>query len=79
MQGNNALPPPQLYNVVFFERRRKYNVPVWMCVHPELNQYIKDVLVATKTLIRKGEIDKIVLAINSKVRRLRNKCFKSVD
>ena len=40
-----------------------------MCVHPELNQYIKDVLVATKTLIRKGEMDKIVLAIQNKVRR----------
>ena len=43
-----------------------------MCVHPELNQYIKDVLVATRTLIRKGEIDKIELAINNKVRPLRN-------
>ena len=62
-----SLSPPPLC-VVIFERRRKYNVPVWMCVHPELNQYIKDVLVATRTLIRKGEIDKIVLAINNKVR-----------
>ena len=57
------------HHLVFFERRRKYNVPVWMCIHPELNQYIKDVLVATKTLIRKGEMDKIVLAIRNKVRR----------
>ena len=57
------------HHLAFFERRRKYNVPVWMCVHPELNQYIKDVLVATKTLIRKGEMDKIVLAIKNKVRR----------
>ena len=54
---------------VLFERRRKYNVPVWMCVHPELNQYIKDILVATRTLIRKGEIDKIVLAISNKVKK----------
>ena len=67
-----SLSLPLSHHLVFFERRRKYNVPVWMCVHPELNQYIKDVLVATKTLIRKGEIDKIVLAINNKVRGLRN-------
>ena len=60
------------HHLVLFEHRRKYSVPVWMCVHPELNLYIKDVLVATKTLISKGEIDKIVLAIKNKVRGLRN-------
>ena len=52
---------------VLFERRRKYNIPVWLCVHPELNQYIKDVLVGTRTLIRKGEMEKVVLAISDKV------------
>lgn len=41
-----------------------------MCVHPELNKYIRDVLVGTKTLIRKGAMDKVVLAINDKVRHV---------
>lgn len=42
---------------------------MWTCVHPELNQYIRDVMVGTRTLIRKGEMDKLVLAISNKVRR----------
>lgn len=51
----------------FFEKRRKYNIPVWMCVHPELNQYIKDVLVGAKPLLANGDTNKVVLAISNKV------------
>lgn len=40
-----------------------------MCVHPELNQYIRDVLVGARALIKKGDMDKIVLAISNKVKR----------
>ena len=54
--------------VDLFERRRKYNVPVYMCVHPELNQYIRDVLVGVKGLLGRGLVDKLVVAIKNKVR-----------
>lgn len=33
----------ELYPAGVFERRKKYNVPVQICVHPEVNQYITQV------------------------------------
>lgn len=33
----------ELYPPGVFERRKKYNVPVQICVHPEVNQYITQV------------------------------------
>lgn len=50
-----------------FERRRKYNIPVYMSVHPELNQYIIDVLLGVKPVLDKGEVEKVILSIKSKV------------
>ncbi|KAJ7347164.1 MAD2 mitotic arrest deficient-like 2, partial [Desmophyllum pertusum] len=43
----------EVYPPVVFERRKKYNVPVQMCCHPDLNQYIVDVLQTTKPLLEK--------------------------
>lgn len=60
----------EVYPQAFFEKRRKYNIPVWMCIHPELNQYIKDVLVGARTLMRSGDVDKVVLAITNKDHQL---------
>ena len=55
-------------HVAVFQRRRKYNVPVQMCGHPELNQYIRDVLGSIRPLIEKQALDKVVLIVNDKVR-----------
>ena len=52
---------------VLFQRRRKYNVPVQMCGHPELNQYMRDVLGSVRPLLEKGAVDRVVLAIEDKV------------
>ena len=53
--------------LVVFQRRRKYNVPVQMSGHPELNQYIKDILVGMRPLIEKQAVEKVVLAVEDKV------------
>jgi len=52
---------------VLFQRRRKYNVPVQMCGHPELNQYVRDVLGSVRPLLERGAVDRVVLAIEDKV------------
>ena len=54
--------------IAVFQRRRKYNVPVQMCGHPELNQYIRDVLGSIRPLIEKQALDKVVLIVDDKVR-----------
>ena len=58
---------PPFIPTALFERRRKYNIPVYMSVHPELNQYIRDVLLGVKPVLDKGEVEKIILSIKSKV------------
>ncbi|KAJ7393017.1 MAD2 mitotic arrest deficient-like 2 [Desmophyllum pertusum] len=56
----------EVYPPVVFERRKKYNVPVQMCCHPDLNQYIFDVLQTTKPLLEKGEVQRVALVISNK-------------
>ncbi|KAL5491435.1 hypothetical protein EMCRGX_G016720 [Ephydatia muelleri] len=56
----------EVYPPVVFQRRQKYSVPVQMCVHPQLNQYIQDVLCNTRLLIVKKAVEKVVLVIKSK-------------
>lgn len=56
----------EVYPAVMFERRKKYNVPVQMCCHPDLNQYILDVLQMVKPLLEKGEVERIAMVISNK-------------
>ena len=61
-------PPPTRYNrgvypSAVFERRRKYDVPVFMSRHPDLNLYIHEVLQAAGGMLMEGSIDKIVLTL----------------
>lgn len=56
----------EVYPAVVFERRKKYNVPVQMCCHPDLNQYILDVLHTMKPLLEKGEVQRVALVISDK-------------
>jgi len=56
----------EVYPAVVFERRKKYNVPVQMCCHPDLNQYILDVLQTIKPLLEKNEVQRVTLVISNK-------------
>ena len=53
--------------IVLFQRRRKYNIPVHMCVHPELNQYVRDVLDGVRPLLEAGQVDSVAVLIKDKV------------
>uniref|UniRef100_A0A8C4WVS2 HORMA domain-containing protein n=1 Tax=Eptatretus burgeri TaxID=7764 RepID=A0A8C4WVS2_EPTBU len=41
----------QIYPAGAFSRRLKYNVPVMVCLHPELCHYVEDVLEGVKPLL----------------------------
>ena len=56
-----------LFSTAFFQRRRKYNVPVHMCIHPELNHYIRNLLDGVKPLLREGQVESIAVLIRDKV------------
>ncbi|CAM9259090.1 unnamed protein product, partial [Pylaiella littoralis] len=51
----------RVYPQDIFERRRKYGVPVWMSRHPELNNYIYEVLLRAKTLMERGVVRKVLV------------------
>ncbi len=42
-------------------------MPVYMCVHPELNQYIRDVLLGIRSPLAQGLVEKLVVVIKNKV------------
>ncbi|XP_064383135.1 mitotic spindle assembly checkpoint protein MAD2B-like isoform X2 [Halichondria panicea] len=56
----------EIYPPVLFERRRKYNVPVYMCVHPELCQYLRDVLTGLLPLMKEGKMEEMWLSVQNK-------------
>lgn len=47
----------EVYPVGIFQKRKKYNVPVQMSCHPELNQYIQDTLHCVKPLLEKNDVE----------------------
>nr|ADO16562.1 mitotic spindle assembly checkpoint protein [Cerebratulus lacteus] len=53
----------EIYPNTVFERCRKYNVPVQMCCHPDVKQYIVDVIQSLKPILDKQQVDKIALVI----------------
>jgi mitotic spindle assembly checkpoint protein MAD2B len=50
--------PPQL-----FERRKKYDLPVRMSKHPELNSYIAEIVRGAHAALKQGDLHKLVVAI----------------
>ncbi|XP_064423801.1 mitotic spindle assembly checkpoint protein MAD2B isoform X1 [Latimeria chalumnae] len=56
----------EVYPIGIFQKRKKYNVPVQMSCHPELNQYIQDTLHCIKPLIEKNDAEKVVVVIMDK-------------
>uniref|UniRef100_UPI00358F0879 mitotic spindle assembly checkpoint protein MAD2B-like n=1 Tax=Myxine glutinosa TaxID=7769 RepID=UPI00358F0879 len=55
----------QIYPAGAFSRRLKYNVPVMVCLHPELCHYVEDVLEGVKPLLEQGVVQQIALVVLS--------------
>uniref|UniRef100_A0A8C3IDL0 Mitotic spindle assembly checkpoint protein MAD2B n=1 Tax=Chrysemys picta bellii TaxID=8478 RepID=A0A8C3IDL0_CHRPI len=56
----------EVYPIGIFQKRKKYNVPVQMSCHPELNRYIQDTLHCVKPLLEKNDVEKVVVVILDK-------------
>ncbi|EWM23863.1 mad2 mitotic arrest deficient-like 2 [Nannochloropsis gaditana] len=52
-----------VYPPAIFERRRKYDVPVFMSRHPDLNLYIHEVLHAAGAMFMEGSVDKVIVTL----------------
>ncbi|ELT87557.1 hypothetical protein CAPTEDRAFT_203137 [Capitella teleta] len=52
-----------LYPLGCFEQRLKYNVPVQMCCHPDVKQYIGELISSLKVLLLKNSADYIKFVI----------------
>lgn len=52
-----------IYPSGIFESRKKYNVPVQLSRHPDVNQYIIDVLQGIKPLLIKQEVHSLTVVI----------------
>ena len=52
-----------IYPDGIFKKCRKYNVAVMMSCHPDLNCYIKDVLLGIRSLISVGNVERVTLQI----------------
>eukprot|EP00112_Aurelia_sp_Birch-Aquarium-sp1_P015427 Seg3414.2 transcript_id=Seg3414.2/GoldUCD/mRNA.D3Y31 product="Mitotic spindle assembly checkpoint protein MAD2B" protein_id=Seg3414.2/GoldUCD/D3Y31 len=49
-----------------FRKCQKYGIAAMMSCHPELNMYIKDVLIGIRSLILAGNVERVNLHINTK-------------
>ncbi|EDV21985.1 Mitotic spindle assembly checkpoint protein MAD2B [Trichoplax sp. H2] len=58
-----------IYPAVIFDKRKKYNVPVQMSCHPQVNEYILSVLHSIKPLLKSDSIRCLALVILDKSKR----------
>uniref|UniRef100_A0A0P4VZC2 Mitotic spindle assembly checkpoint protein MAD2B n=1 Tax=Scylla olivacea TaxID=85551 RepID=A0A0P4VZC2_SCYOL len=55
----------EIYPQAVFQRRKKYNIPVQMCIHPGLQSYISECVGSLRPVLEKGEVQKVVLVVLS--------------
>ncbi|XP_004365102.2 mitotic arrest defective protein 2B [Capsaspora owczarzaki ATCC 30864] len=53
----------QLYPMESFERRKKFNVPVYMNRHPELNRYILDIVSSLRPWMEKRLVTRVAVNV----------------
>ncbi|RKP08841.1 DNA-binding protein [Thamnocephalis sphaerospora] len=56
----------ELYPAHLFERRKKYNVPVHVARHPELIDYVRDMIRACRPDLERGAVERICLVVVNK-------------
>lgn len=52
-----------IYPTGVFERRKKYNVPVQMCLHPDVASYISDIVRSVKVMVATGEVSMVTMVV----------------
>ncbi|XP_052761262.1 mitotic spindle assembly checkpoint protein MAD2B-like [Mya arenaria] len=52
-----------IYPSGVFERRKKYNVPVQMCLHPDVVSYITKVTESVKVMVANGDVSMVTIVV----------------
>ncbi|XP_005108403.1 mitotic spindle assembly checkpoint protein MAD2B [Aplysia californica] len=52
-----------LYPQGVFEKKIKYNVPVQMCLHPDVCAYVGHIIQSLKLLLAEGKVEKVAVVI----------------
>ncbi|KAG7174985.1 mitotic spindle assembly checkpoint protein MAD2B-like [Homarus americanus] len=55
----------EIYPQSVFQRRKKYSIPVQMCIHPGLRSYISECVGSIRPVLEKGEVEKVIVAVLS--------------
>lgn len=61
---HNILHTRRLYPETVFELRKKYGIPVFQCIYPELKDYISECLKAIEFYITKRQLYKIFMCFH---------------
>lgn len=69
----------EIYPQSVFQRRKKYNIPVQMCIHPGVSSYISSSVGAIVPVLEKGEVDKVVVAVLGEDKRPLEKFVFDID
>ncbi|KAL8570994.1 hypothetical protein ACOMHN_037854 [Nucella lapillus] len=54
-----------IYPQGVFVRKRKYNIPVQVCLHPEVRQYVSGVCTSLRTLLLQGAVQRVDVVLTS--------------
>lgn len=76
---HNILNSRKLYPETIFELRKKYGIPVYICIHPDLKDYINECLKAVNFFISKRQLHKIFICFHSGKSILERYTFDILD
>ncbi|OQV16182.1 putative Mitotic spindle assembly checkpoint protein MAD2B [Hypsibius exemplaris] len=60
----------ELYPSTFFERQSKYQIPVWVAVHPAIREYVEHCVEGIRPAVCLGRIEAVVLVVFDAVRKV---------
>ncbi|XP_013188021.2 mitotic spindle assembly checkpoint protein MAD2B [Amyelois transitella] len=62
---HNILYYASVYPKNVFETRRKYNIVVYQCIHPEIKQYIDLCLKSASECLKAGQLHRIIFSVTN--------------
>lgn len=53
----------EIYPQTAFQRKRKYNIPIQVCLHPGVTRYVRGVVAGVRPLLESGQLKALQLAV----------------
>ncbi|CAG9859575.1 unnamed protein product [Phyllotreta striolata] len=76
---HNILYARKVYPDTIFSRRRKYGIPVFQCIQPDVNNYINEVLKAVTFHTRRNQLKKLFVCFHSGGALIEKYVFDIID